>query len=198
MLDALDEADKGAAGGNTASSSGGGGAPASALDNKVLQLLLHQLALLPPNVRLLTSCRPERHLVEPLRSRFPRLQDFAPSQLRRPEKTQAAMQVGWVGVGCGWVGCVWGWVGGWGVVGTSPNWTEPMHSSEEWVGSWVCAACVRGDVWARAPNGMGVCWTIATAFTRGACGFVPQCTPPHTRHGATSPHPPLTTTPCNP
>ncbi|KAG2433437.1 hypothetical protein HXX76_008494 [Chlamydomonas incerta] len=88
VLDALDEADKGAAGG----SGGSGSAPASALDNKVLQLLLHQLSLLPPNVRLLTSCRPERHLLEPLRSRFPRLQDFAPSQLRRAERTQAAMQ----------------------------------------------------------------------------------------------------------
>lgn len=78
MLDALDEADKPPAphhpsgsSGRPASSHGSSSASApSALDNKVLQLLLHQLSQLPRCVRILTTTRPEKHLVEPLRSRW--------------------------------------------------------------------------------------------------------------------------------
>ncbi|KAG2487965.1 hypothetical protein HYH03_013405 [Edaphochlamys debaryana] len=90
VLDALDEADKAP----PPSHAGGPATPSapSALDNKVLQLLLHQLSLLPSCVRILATARPDKHLTEPLRSRFPRLLELGPGQLRRSDKTQAAMQ----------------------------------------------------------------------------------------------------------
>jgi hypothetical protein len=56
------------------------------------QLLLHELSQLPSAVRLLLTARPMRHLLDTLRSRHPRLVEFAPGQLRRSERTQAAMQ----------------------------------------------------------------------------------------------------------
>lgn len=87
VLDALDEADKGLH--QQQQAGGGAPVPPSALDNKALQLLLHQLSLLPPCVRILTTMRPEQHLLEPLRSRFPRLLELGPGQLRRAAKTQA-------------------------------------------------------------------------------------------------------------
>ena len=85
LLDALDEGDKPTA--------VGGSHAASSLDNKALQLLLHQLSLLPPSVRVLATLRPEPHLLDPIRSRFPRLHELSLSSLRRPDKTAGAMQV---------------------------------------------------------------------------------------------------------
>ncbi|EFJ49075.1 hypothetical protein VOLCADRAFT_104512 [Volvox carteri f. nagariensis] len=96
VLDALDEADKApqpthCTGASTSSSSPSSSTP-SALDNKVLQLLLHQLSLLPSCVRILTTIRPDPHLLGPIRTRFPDLLELTPGELRKQDKTHAVMQ----------------------------------------------------------------------------------------------------------
>jgi hypothetical protein len=102
VLDALDEADKapqpvhsnpGAKGGKGGAAASVASSSPSPLDNKVLQLLLHQLSALPSHVRILATIRPDPHLLVPLHTRFPDLRELTPGQLRRLDKTHAVMQV---------------------------------------------------------------------------------------------------------
>ncbi|GIM11101.1 hypothetical protein Vretimale_14612, partial [Volvox reticuliferus] len=91
VLDALDEADKTPQPATSGTATAATASP-SALDNKVLQLLLHQLSLLPDNVRILATIRPDPHLLGPMRDRFPNLRELTPGMLRRQDKTQSVMQ----------------------------------------------------------------------------------------------------------
>ncbi|GLC68369.1 hypothetical protein PLESTF_000683700 [Pleodorina starrii] len=77
LIDAMDEADS----------------PSQLpLDNSVLQLMLHQLACLPRNVRVITSTRSAPHLMGPLRRKFHGALELTPAMVRRRETTLAALE----------------------------------------------------------------------------------------------------------